>query len=204
MYDLRILTCDPPIQPSDYEQSSCGSSRDNNPTTTMTTRSCGEEPTPADGEHLLPDTPGGISFAQLCEDDCTAIPPDRDVCKEDSRNRHRLYLSHELSTWNSRVFEFGAYLFLAGTWPRSLLPASIYALVQAAAAALFSPWLGSYIDHYDRLRFIRLTIRKHLEAHRNSLCTDHIKLGSACPLHFECRHEYHMCQARLGDHCWWR
>jgi hypothetical protein len=150
-YDRRILTCDPPIQPSNYEQSSCGSSRDNNPTTTMTTCSCGEEPTPADGEHLLPDTPGGISFAQLCEDDCTAIPPDRDVCREDSRNRHRLYLSHALPTWNSRVFEFGAYLFLAGTWPRSLLPASIYALVRAAAAALFSPILIYDYTQKDRV-----------------------------------------------------
>merc|ERR1712093_654137 len=38
----------------------------------------------------------------------------------------RLYLSHFLSTWNSRVFEFGAVLYLATIYPGTLLPMSIY------------------------------------------------------------------------------
>ncbi|KAM0723125.1 hypothetical protein Q7P37_001325 [Cladosporium fusiforme] len=70
----------------------------------------------------------------------------------------RLYTSHALSTWNSRVFEFGAFLFLAKIYPHTLLPASVYALARAASAALFSPWLGSYIDHADRLKAVRLSI----------------------------------------------
>ena len=70
----------------------------------------------------------------------------------------RLYLSHALSTWNSRLFEFGAFLFLANIYPNTLLPASVYALARAASAALLSPWLGSYIDRADRLRAVRLSI----------------------------------------------
>lgn len=69
-----------------------------------------------------------------------------------------LYLSHFLSTWNSRAFEFGAFLFLATIYSQTLLPASIYALSRAAAAAALSPWLGGYIDHADRLTVVRLSI----------------------------------------------
>lgn len=74
---------------------------------------------------------------------------------------HRLlYVSHFLSTWNSRVFEFGAFLFLANIFPNTLLPASVYALSRAASAAVFSPFLGSYIDRADRLHTVRLSIGK--------------------------------------------
>lgn len=69
-----------------------------------------------------------------------------------------LYTSHFLSTWNSRAFEFGAFLFLATIYPQTLLPASIYALTRAGAAAILSPWLGGYIDHADRLNVVRLSI----------------------------------------------
>lgn len=72
---------------------------------------------------------------------------------------HRLlYVSHFLSTWNSRAFEFGAFLFLATIYPQTLLPASVYALTRAGSAAILSPWLGGYIDHGKRLPVVRLSI----------------------------------------------
>lgn len=37
----------------------------------------------------------------------------------------KLDLSHFLSTWNSRVFEFGAVLYLASIYPGTLLPLSV-------------------------------------------------------------------------------
>ncbi|KAG6834293.1 hypothetical protein H0H93_010645, partial [Arthromyces matolae] len=39
-----------------------------------------------------------------------------------------LYTSHFLSTWNSRMFEFGAILFLTSIFTGTLLPTSLYAL----------------------------------------------------------------------------
>ena len=69
-----------------------------------------------------------------------------------------LYTSHLLSAWNSRAFEFGAFLFLATIYPQTLLPASVYALTRAAAAAILSPWLGGYIDTARRLSVVRLSI----------------------------------------------
>ena len=70
----------------------------------------------------------------------------------------KLYVSHFLSTWNMRLFEFGAVLFLANIYPNTLLPMSIYALVRALAAVLLSPFIGQYIDRADRLVSIRLSI----------------------------------------------
>ena len=71
-----------------------------------------------------------------------------------------LYVSHFLSTWNSRVFEFSAVLFLAQMFPGTLLPSSIYAVVRSAAAIVWSPSLGYYIDHKDRLFVLRFSIGK--------------------------------------------
>lgn len=70
----------------------------------------------------------------------------------------RLYISHFLSTWNSRLFEMGAVLFLATIFPSTLLPMSVYALVRSGSAILFSPAIGGWIDRGDRLRVVRVSI----------------------------------------------
>ncbi|CAK4031549.1 Ferriportin iron efflux transporter [Lecanosticta acicola] len=69
-----------------------------------------------------------------------------------------LYISHFLSAWNSRVFEFGAFLFLANIYPQTLLPASVYALARAASAALLSPMLGSYLDRTNLSQRVAVAI----------------------------------------------
>ena len=84
---------------------------------------------------------------------------------EHSRITRLLYVSHFLSTWNSRAFEFDAFLFLAAIYPQTLLPASVYALARAASAALLSPWIGTYIDRTDRLKVVRLSIGKQALRH---------------------------------------
>lgn len=77
---------------------------------------------------------------------------------EQSGIKRRLYVSHFLSTWNSRIFEFGAVLFLARIFPGTLLPSSVYALVRAASAICFAPLVGRYVDQGDRLKVVRLSI----------------------------------------------
>ena len=72
--------------------------------------------------------------------------------------RRRLYISHSLSTWNSRVFEYGAVLFLARIFPGTLLPSSVYALVRAASAICCAPLVGRYVDQGNRLSVVRLSI----------------------------------------------
>ncbi|RFU78137.1 iron transporter [Trichoderma arundinaceum] len=70
----------------------------------------------------------------------------------------RLYVSHFLSTWNSRVFEFGAVLYLAAVFPGTLLPMSLYALVRGLSAIVFAPMIGWYIDTGNRLQVVRVSI----------------------------------------------
>jgi len=72
--------------------------------------------------------------------------------------RRLLYVSHFLSMWNARGFEFGAVLFLATIYPGTLLPMSVYALLRAVAAIALAPLVGNYIDSADRLAVVRLSI----------------------------------------------
>jgi iron-regulated transporter 1 len=90
------------------------------------------------------------------DDERTALlEPARHVSPTVSR---RLYVSHFLSTWNSRVFEFGSVLYLAAVFPGTLLPMSLYALVRGVSAILFAPAVGWYIDTGNRLQVVRVSI----------------------------------------------
>lgn len=71
-----------------------------------------------------------------------------------------LYTSHFLSTWNSRVFEFGAFLFLASIYPQTLLPASVYAMTRAMFAVFLSSATGYAVDRFPRLSVLRWSIGK--------------------------------------------
>ncbi|KAF8435587.1 Ferroporti-1 [Terfezia claveryi] len=77
------------------------------------------------------------------------------------RQTRRLYTSHFLSTWNSRIFEFAALLFLATVFPNSLREMSVYALVRACSAILLAPAIGYYIDSGNRLRVLTVSIGMH-------------------------------------------
>ncbi|KAJ5604584.1 iron-regulated transporter [Penicillium lagena] len=81
---------------------------------------------------------------------------------------YRLYISHFLSTWNSRVFEFGAVLYLATIYPGTLLPMSVYALSRGLAAIFFAPAVGHYIDVGNRLQVVRVSIGAFLSVIRSS------------------------------------
>lgn len=81
----------------------------------------------------------------------------------------RLYKSHFLSTWISRVFEFGAVLYLAAIYPGTLLPMSVYAFLRGLSAIVFAPAVGHSIDTGNRLRVVRLSIGMFVSNHSSSL-----------------------------------
>ncbi|KAH7626172.1 hypothetical protein B0T09DRAFT_51125 [Sordaria sp. MPI-SDFR-AT-0083] len=70
----------------------------------------------------------------------------------------RLYTSHFLSTWNSRLFEAGVVYFLATIFPDNLLPVSLYALSRNLAAIIFAVPVGHWIDTAHRLTVVRASI----------------------------------------------
>ncbi|KAF4544417.1 Iron-regulated transporter [Lasiodiplodia theobromae] len=121
-------------------------------------------PSDADTVHtpLLSNTPSPpdntLSQNPPAEDDVAATPPAGTEVEVPMAVRKRLYVSHFLSTWNSRVFEFGAVLYLASIYPGTLLPMSVYALSRQASAIVLSPVIGRFIDNSNRLKVVRLSI----------------------------------------------
>lgn len=73
-------------------------------------------------------------------------------------HRLLLYTSHFLSTWNARVFEFSATLFLAAILPKSFAPLSVYAMFRSLSVVLFAGKIGHYIDTTNRLQVMRQSI----------------------------------------------
>ncbi|KAK6594440.1 iron transporter [Botrytis cinerea] len=70
-----------------------------------------------------------------------------------------LYLSHFLSTWNGRSYEFAAIIFTANAWPDTLVAASIRGIVRTLASICFSSSVGRWVDNSpDRLRILLTTI----------------------------------------------
>ncbi|KAL5416322.1 hypothetical protein PMIN06_003292 [Paraphaeosphaeria minitans] len=70
----------------------------------------------------------------------------------------KLYLSHTLSTWNARTFEFSAVIFLGSIFPSTLFYASCYALFRSLAAFLLSSAIGHQVDSRERLGVVRHSI----------------------------------------------
>lgn len=111
-----------------------------------TSRARGEEHGPSERDRLL---------VQQDEQQDAASEPQHSVPTSITR---RLYVSHFLSIWNSRVFEFGAVLYLATIFPSTLLPMSAYAFTRGLSALVFAPAVGQYIDTGDRLKVVRTSI----------------------------------------------
>ena len=70
----------------------------------------------------------------------------------------QLYSSHFLSTWNSRLFEFAAVLFLAAVYPDTLLAVSIYAVARGSVAMILAQSIGNWVDQGGRLAVVRVSI----------------------------------------------
>ncbi|KAK9324239.1 Ferroporti-1 [Lipomyces orientalis] len=70
----------------------------------------------------------------------------------------RVCVSHFLSAWNSRIFEYSAVLFLASIFPGTLLPPSVYALWRALSAMFLAPAMGRQVDRTNRLVVVRRSI----------------------------------------------
>ncbi|KAF3933583.1 hypothetical protein ABW19_dt0205280 [Dactylella cylindrospora] len=70
-----------------------------------------------------------------------------------------LYISHFLSTWNARTYEFAAVVFTVEAFPNTLLPASISGIAQCITSILLSPSIGAWADRSpSRLNALKTTI----------------------------------------------
>ncbi|KAJ5817582.1 hypothetical protein N7447_007590 [Penicillium robsamsonii] len=117
-----------------------------------------ESTSPGPSQHLSESVTNSSSTHLLASANDTSPPHNNTPAPEAHSVLTRLYISHALSAWNSRMFEFGAVLFLASIFPGTLLYASIYALVRAFSTVALSSWLGAQVDRSDRLVAVRYSI----------------------------------------------
>lgn len=107
----------------------------------------------------MPDTSGHHSVLPTVDSEEIELGDNQDAPTVVSTAlKSRLYTSHALSTFNDRVFEFAAILFIVESFPGTLLPSSLYAIVRSAATIVLAPRLGRYVDSNERLRVVRNTI----------------------------------------------
>ncbi|TVY56040.1 Solute carrier family 40 member 2 [Lachnellula cervina] len=70
-----------------------------------------------------------------------------------------LYVSHFLSTWNIRTYEFAAIIFTAAAYKDTLIASSIRGIVGTLASICFSSIVGRWVDHAPhRLKTLSSTI----------------------------------------------
>ncbi|KAH7036213.1 Ferroporti-1 [Linnemannia elongata] len=73
-------------------------------------------------------------------------------------DRRKLYLSHLLTSWVDRSFEFASYLLISRVYTQSLLQASVYGLSTTLAALFLSNRIGNWINILSRLNTYRITL----------------------------------------------
>ncbi|KAJ4418753.1 hypothetical protein N0V85_001308 [Neurospora sp. IMI 360204] len=113
------------------------------------------EPTTQPPHHANPNNAGTANTAAGDDDTLSRTPIPIGISRSLTL---RLYTSHFLSTWNSRLFEAGVVYFLASIFPDNLLPVSLYALSRNLAAILFAVPVGHLIDTAHRLTVVRASI----------------------------------------------
>ncbi|KAI0429390.1 Ferroportin1-domain-containing protein [Xylaria sp. FL1042] len=99
------------------------------------------------------------------EDEMMTVRDDHDVPEADARpgltrtQAFNLYLSHALSTWNARGYEFAAILFTAAAYPDTLVAAALRMIIIYTAMILLSSSVGHWVERSpDRLRTLISTI----------------------------------------------
>ncbi|KAH8148556.1 uncharacterized protein LAJ45_07267 [Morchella importuna] len=117
-----------------------------------------------EGEPLLPLVRETKNFAiHEDEDSSTNDTHETDTHENEvvltKRQSWSLYLSHFLSTWNARGYEFAAIIFTASAYPETLMASSIRGIITTIATLALSASVGRWCDtHPSRLQTLRITI----------------------------------------------
>jgi len=73
-------------------------------------------------------------------------------------HRRKLYLSHLLTSWVDRSFEFASYLLISQVYTASLLQVSLYGLTTTLVALVLSSRIGHWINLLSRINTYRVTL----------------------------------------------
>ncbi|KAH0603881.1 uncharacterized protein H6S33_007540 [Morchella sextelata] len=117
-----------------------------------------------EGEPLLPLERETNNFAVHEDEDSSTNDTQETESHENEvvltkRQSWSLYLSHFLSTWNARGYEFAAIIFTASAYPETLTASSIRGIITTIATLALSASVGRWCDtHPSRLQTLRITI----------------------------------------------
>ncbi|KAL2067360.1 hypothetical protein VTL71DRAFT_1785 [Oculimacula yallundae] len=113
---------------------------------------------------LGPTTSSSQNYEDV-DDAAAPIPSAVQLTPQDSNHgmgrsqAHDLYISHFLSTWNVRTYEFAAIIFTANAYPDTLSAAAIRGIVRTLASICFSSTVGRWVDRNpNRLKTLLSTI----------------------------------------------
>lgn len=69
-----------------------------------------------------------------------------------------LYLSHALSAWGDRMWEFAIVLLMIQIMPNTLLLSALFGFTEAATRVFAGPLVGDWVDHTNRLRVVKVSL----------------------------------------------
>lgn len=71
---------------------------------------------------------------------------------------NRLYMSHFLSAWGDRMWEFAVGLLLIHVWPDTLATGAAYGMVLAVVQVLGGAPIGDWVDRSERIAVVRRSL----------------------------------------------
>lgn len=92
------------------------------------------------------------------EEEPLLLPFHGSSCPSRARFLTYLYVSHFLTRWGSRMWEFGVGLFMIAIWPDSLLLTSVYGLVEDLAVVSMGVTVGKWVDRTPRLKVLQISL----------------------------------------------
>ena len=70
-----------------------------------------------------------------------------------------LYISHFLSTFGDRMWQFAVPMLMMDVWTQTLLPSAITGFTVATSCVFFMPYIGALIDSSKtRINTMRISI----------------------------------------------
>ncbi|KAM4561563.1 solute carrier family 40 member 1 [Fundulus diaphanus] len=89
--------------------------------------------------------------------------PKKKTCTESIRDfftsaKFLIYMSHALSTWGDRMWNFAVAVFLVELYGNSLLLTAVYGLVVAGSVLLLGANIGNWVDRNPRLKVAQTSL----------------------------------------------
>jgi iron-regulated transporter 1 len=105
-----------------------------------------------------PSASDGIGSSDLPLLGAGEVPASNNHSAALARSLPFLYLSHALSAFGDRMWQFAIPILFMEIWDDSLLPAALFALVTNCATFLLMAHVGKWVDRSPRMALMRISL----------------------------------------------